>query len=66
MALTQIKSSGISANAITEIQLSATTLANILVAGDNIIIEANARISSTGGGAGAAGESFNPFFLSGM
>ena len=65
MALTKIKSSGIAANAITEVQLSKSNLANILIAGDNIIIEANARISSSGG-SGAAGESFNPFFLSGM
>jgi hypothetical protein len=68
MALTKIKSTGIAANAITETQISVSALANVLIAGDNIIIEANARISSTGGGGGVggAGEIFNPFFLSGM
>lgn len=67
MALTKIKSTGIAANAITETQISVSALANVLIAGDNIVIEANARISSTGGGSGVgAGEIFNPFFLSGM
>ena len=47
MALTKIQSSGIAANAITRTQLSAATLANILIAGDNIAIAANGRISST-------------------
>lgn len=68
MALTKIKSTGIAANAITETQISVSALANVLIAGDNIVIEANARISSTGGGGSGvgAGEIFNPFFLSGM
>ena len=57
MALTKIQSSGIAANAITRTQLSAATLANILIAGDNIAIAANGRISSTatGGGGGGSG-----------
>lgn len=56
MALTKIKSSGIAANAITPSQLTGNTLANILIAGDNISIAANGRISSTatsGGGGGS-------------
>jgi hypothetical protein len=63
MPLTKIKSTGIAANAITEVQISVSALANVLIAGDNIIIESNARISSTGGG-GEAG--LNPFLLAGM
>lgn len=47
MALTKIKSSGIAPNAITPDILSGNTLANILIAGDNISIAANGRISST-------------------
>lgn len=55
MALTKIKSSGIAPNAISSSQLSGNTLANILIAGDNISIESNGRISSTatGGGGGS-------------
>lgn len=47
MALTKIKSSGIAPNAITPDILSGNTLANILIAGNNISIESNGRISST-------------------
>jgi len=63
MALTKIKSTGIAANAITEVQISVPALANLLIAGDNIIIESNARISSTASG-GETG--LNPFLLAGM
>lgn len=55
MALTKIKSSGIAANAITPSQLTGNTLANILIAGDNITIAANGRISSSGGGGSSTG-----------
>lgn len=57
MALTKIKSSGIAANAITASQLTGNVLASILIAGNNIAIEANGRISSTatGGGGGGSG-----------
>lgn len=48
----------IAANAITEIQLPVTVLANLLVAGDNITIEPNGRISATVVGSGAGEEIF--------
>lgn len=79
MPLTKIKRSGISANTITTYDVSevdgsnqyftnARVQANVIqllpsLAGDNISIAANGRISSTATG---GGEGFNPFFLSGM
>ena len=65
MALTKIQSSGIAANSITRTQLSAATLANILIAGDNITIAANGEISSTST-AGTAGFQIHPFAFTGI
>jgi hypothetical protein len=79
MALTKIKRSGIFANTITTYDVSevpgsnqyftnARVEANVIqllpgLAGDNIAIAANGRISSTATG---GGEGFAAFFLAGM
>lgn len=55
MPLTRIRSSGLANNSITSAQITGNVLASILIAGDNISIAANGRISSTatGGGGGS-------------
>lgn len=79
MPLTKIKRSGISANTITTYDVgevpgsnqyftNARVQANVIqllpgLAGDNISIAANGRISSTATG---GGEGFTTFFLAGM
>lgn len=57
MPLTRIRSSGLANNSITSAQITGNVLASILIAGDNISIAANGRISSTatGGGGGGSG-----------